>query len=85
MRSKFDEVNVAEVKDFTKEQLKAIGKKIKQFRNEVGLTLIDVSFYTYINLDSIYRLENGKLENTTLLLLLKICAFFKRDIRELFC
>ena len=83
MRDNFDEINVKEVKELTKNKLITLGKNIKQMREESGLTLNDLSFFSYINLDSIYRLEKGRLDNTTLLSLFKLCCFFEVELNDL--
>jgi len=83
MKNEFAEISVKDAERITREQLIKIGKKLKEIRIKHNLTLNDVSFFTYINLDSIHRLERGKLKNTTLLTLSKFTIFYKISWEEL--
>ncbi len=74
---KFDEIDVRRAKELDKECLLRIGKRIRELRVEAGLSLNDLSFYSYLNLSTLQRLENGKLDNITTLSLKKLCLFFK--------
>lgn len=83
-RSKFDEIDVKNTKELTKEELVNIGKKLKELRVDNGLTLNDVSFFLYSNITTIEKLEKGYLSNVTLLTLSKFSVFYGVPIKELF-
>ena len=84
MRNDFDEISVKETKELTKEQLSNIGKKLKNLRVSNGLSLNDVSFYIYSNTKTVDDIELGKLNNITLLTLMKFVSFYKIPLSDLF-
>jgi len=84
MRKDFDEIDVKEVKRLTKGELERVGKNLKGLRVKNGLTLNDISFYTYSNISTVEKLEVSKLENVTLLTLMKLSVFYSIPLKDLF-
>jgi len=79
----FDEIDTRKAQIQEEELLTKIGVRLKKLREDSGLTLLDVAFYTYVNMSTLHRLEKGKLSNITTLSLIKICLFFEIDIKDL--
>ncbi len=79
----FDEIDVRKARVQEEDLLTKIGEKLKKLREDAGLTLLDVAFYTYVNMSTLHRLEKGKLSNITTLSLIKICLFFEIDLKDL--
>lgn len=61
----------------------AFGNKLKSIRNELNLTIEEVSFSANINEKTVYRIENGKnkVTNSTLE---KLSIVYKRDLIEMY-
>lgn len=79
----FDEINREKAKKLTKEVLKVVGIKVKKLRNEGEISQLDVAFYTYTEKSFISNLENGKLNNITLLTLTKLAELFEMPVEKL--
>ncbi len=79
----FDEIDECETKRLTKDELKIIGENVHSLRMKGELTLVDVAFYTFTNVTSIWRLEKGLLSNITLCTLMKLCQLFKVKLPQL--
>lgn len=61
-----------------------MGYKIKEFREEIGMTQEQLSKKANVSRTTISGIENGKIETTTTGTLLKIANALGKSVREIF-
>lgn len=79
----FDEIKRNETQDLAKKELKTIGKNLHSLREKGKLTLLDVAFYTFTNVTTVWKLEKGILCNVTICTLIKMCQLFNVTLADL--
>lgn len=77
-----DEVSKKDMAILCHKQLITIGKNIKNFRKEKGLTQSDVAFYIFADKSLISALERGVQKNITLLTLTRFCKLFNKTFQD---
>ena len=66
-----------------KQELKALGKRIKQIRKDKGLTQLDIEVKSYISRTDISKIENG-LKNIEFITIIKIAEALEVEIVAFF-